>query len=51
MKDLGWINGYKVKPQEWLECNHKVEKEKIARSAESCTCKICNITYKIDSGD
>ena len=49
--DLDWINGYTVKPKEWLNCKHQPKIEKIGRSAEKCTCFVCKITWKIDSSN
>lgn len=46
--DLGWINGYVVKPQQWRDCNHPKEVKKIDRGADQYTCRQCKLTWKID---
>lgn len=49
--DLGWINGYVTKPENWRNCtaqSHRLEVKKIDRGADQHTCKQCKLTWKID---
>jgi hypothetical protein len=51
VSDLGWINGYTVKPDNWRKCiaqNHRLEIKKIDRGAEQQTCNCCKLTWRVD---
>jgi hypothetical protein len=53
-KDLGWMNGWKETPKEYIfhsKKNHKVWVNQFARCGNDYKCPVCKIKWSVDSGD
>lgn len=54
MTDYGYANGWKKVPDKVKKCReleHALNIIKINRCLNEYTCRICDYTYRVDSGD
>jgi len=56
IKDLGWVNGWKTEPPEYVEhmanaVNHLTSGRSIGRCMSETVCHRCRISWKVDSSD